>query len=1057
VRQPRTDRRARTSCATCRPLAFPEIYSNLPRLVAGRSQVAKLTRPMLKDLEPRRRLFERLDRLRGESPAVWIAGPAGSGKTSLAASYIDAQSLPVLWYRIDERDQHVEELFFYLRLWAEAQVGSPRGSADLPVFSNNVEIGRFARRFFEALFLQLPPNGLVVFDDYHTAYVGPQWQYAFEKCLASIPAGLHVMVLSRQAPPASLARSFAHGELGVLEGSELLLSEQELAALAKRRVGKERKISAEELSQIYEFTSGWAAGVSLLLRSNRGGSLSALSKRGVETVFDYLSRAVFLELSETVQTLLLHSACLRRFTPSELEELSGVSGARSELLELYRSGFFLESDGPSEEMFRFHPLFRSFLAYRAEQTLGDEQLRSVRARAGRMLQKAGRVDEAFELLLQIDDQAAMCELVLSVARELFAHGRIATLEEWIGKIRSQHLETSSWLSYWHASSLLAIQPSQSLQLFEHALNIFEQEQDGTGAYLAWAGAVQALVYEQRNYQLLERWLERLTQLEHFSPALASAELGSSVVSSLLMGLTMSGADSCVIEHWSGRAMALAAESKDLSVRALTASVLVLGYALRGDSGLATKWLTVLERYSGSGKTTLLGKVAAHAAKAALAWHQGQLTSCLDAAHDGLALLGENRVPMWQLALLVFGSAAARDRRAAAEADGFLTRLADLAGSGLPLEIAGHHSVRGRHAMVFGELKQALVSIELAIDLDRAVGFPYGLGSDLYVAAYLQFELGDEATSRETMREARRIEEMHRQPVLGYWRLLIEADRALRSGEPEHAATLLREAFAIGREKQLYNMECPDRKRVAELCRLALSQDIELEYTRTLVRRKHLFQCLTPLELASWPWPIQVRSLGGLEVRLNDQPLALGRVRTPLLLLKLLLTSAGKRAGLPIGQVLASLWPESDTDNATHAFDMTVLRLRNQLGEHGRRALRVEHGEVLLDTAYCWTDTAALESLLDEVGSLEPETTQSAPQLVRCTLLAERLEALYRGPFAAEEERELPALRDYGAQLRAKASHGARTLKVRFAQLGAAPRAEAMWQRLIDADRLLSAS
>lgn len=348
--------------------------------MSSRPALAKLTRPRLRDVEARPRLFQRLDELRHESPALWIGAPAGSGKTALVVSYIEDRELPVLWYRIDERDQHVAELFFYLRVAAEAMEGDPSGSLELPVFSQGVELARFARRFFEALFLRLPSGGLVVFDDYHTASVGSEWQAAFEKCLAGIPPGLNVVVLSRQAPPGSLARSIVHRELGVLESSELLLNEQETAALARRRLGKKQKLSAQEVAQIHAATSGWAAGVSLLLRSNQGGNLAALSGRRAEPLFDYLTNAVFSELSEATQALLLHSACLRRFSVTELEALAGLQVDPSELLGLYRSGFFLESDGPGEQVFRCHPLFRSFLSYRAEQLLGAEALRSARAR-----------------------------------------------------------------------------------------------------------------------------------------------------------------------------------------------------------------------------------------------------------------------------------------------------------------------------------------------------------------------------------------------------------------------------------------------------------------------------------------------------------------------------------------------------------------------------------------------------------------------------------------------------------------------------------------------------
>jgi len=42
--------------------------------------LGKITRPILPEVYPRKRLFEALDKLRRQ-PVVWISGPGGCGKT----------------------------------------------------------------------------------------------------------------------------------------------------------------------------------------------------------------------------------------------------------------------------------------------------------------------------------------------------------------------------------------------------------------------------------------------------------------------------------------------------------------------------------------------------------------------------------------------------------------------------------------------------------------------------------------------------------------------------------------------------------------------------------------------------------------------------------------------------------------------------------------------------------------------------------------------------------------------------------------------------------------
>ena len=54
--------------------------------------LAKLSAPRLHAAVRRERLFTRLDALRA-LPASWVCGPPGAGKTTLAASWIEARGI----------------------------------------------------------------------------------------------------------------------------------------------------------------------------------------------------------------------------------------------------------------------------------------------------------------------------------------------------------------------------------------------------------------------------------------------------------------------------------------------------------------------------------------------------------------------------------------------------------------------------------------------------------------------------------------------------------------------------------------------------------------------------------------------------------------------------------------------------------------------------------------------------------------------------------------------------------------------------------------------------
>ena len=97
-----------------------------------------------------RRLFELLDTGQ-QQRIVWIAGPPGAGKTTLASSYIAARSIKALWYQLDESDGDIASFFHYLALALKA--ASPRYRKPLPSLTPEYLPGllTFTRRFFETV------------------------------------------------------------------------------------------------------------------------------------------------------------------------------------------------------------------------------------------------------------------------------------------------------------------------------------------------------------------------------------------------------------------------------------------------------------------------------------------------------------------------------------------------------------------------------------------------------------------------------------------------------------------------------------------------------------------------------------------------------------------------------------------------------------------------------------------------------------------------------------------------------------------------------------------
>src|SRR3990172_10430419 len=229
---------------------------------ANRSYIAKISCPVLSSIVPRPRLFRLLDRVR-KKPVVWISAAAGSGKTTLIASYLKDKRLHCLWYHIDAGDGDAASFFYYLGLAVKKAV--PRKRKPMPLLTPEylARWSTFSRNYFRELFNRFRDPGVVVFDNYENAPIGSLFDGVVANVLSEIPGG-RLVVISRHDPPAAFARQQVSGQLALVGWEDVRLTLEESKAIAYSRLGR-NKVSLDDLRKWHEKTRGWIAGLVLWL------------------------------------------------------------------------------------------------------------------------------------------------------------------------------------------------------------------------------------------------------------------------------------------------------------------------------------------------------------------------------------------------------------------------------------------------------------------------------------------------------------------------------------------------------------------------------------------------------------------------------------------------------------------------------------------------------------------------------------------------------------------------------------------------------------------------
>ena len=230
---------------------------------------------------------------------------------------------------------------------------------------------------------------------------------------------------------------------------------------------------------------------------------------------------------------------------------------------------------------------------------------------------------------------------------------------------------------------------------------------------------------------------------------------------------------------------------------------------------------------------------------------------------------------------------------------------------------------------------------------------------------------------------------------------------------------------------------------AALCAHALELDVEAAFVREVIATRGLHAARQ--DLSNWPWPVRLRTLGGLRIELQGQPLAFkGKVaRKPLDLLLFIIASGGNEVSTR--NAAFALWPELDGDKAHAALNVALHRLRKLLGNE--RAVLLELGRLSVNPQLVWVDCLAFESLADSVAVTAGDALSPSARAA-----AERALGLYSGAFLQGSEDEAWQM-VYRSRLASQCKRLVRLLALAAIASGRTGAARALLERGLELDPL----
>ncbi len=420
----------------------------------------KLFRPRLRpDLVPRPHLIERLNQGLARELSL-VSAPAGYGKSTLVATWLEDTGLPAAWLSLDKKNDHLFVLLRYVLaairgLFPEActHVASLLQAEQLPA------VDYLAAELINDITL-IPDSFILVLDDYHLLH-DEAVRTLFVALIENQPPNLHLAIVTRIDPLLPLARLRASGGMVEIRTPDLRFQDDEAERFLRQTMGL--AVEPEMAAALNEQTEGWIAGLRLAVLPGQAAANSpafSTTNKDQSLVYthDYLNAEVLDQLPEAIGRFLQQTAILERLSGPLCEAVTGLDdptcNGQAYLEWLEENNLFTISLDEEGEWHRYHHLFRELLLAQLKKSSSKSQINELHRRASQWFTSHGRPEEALQHALAGDDLSLAVKLVEAASPRLLNGLDRFTLERWLAMLpeeivwqRPKLLLAQAWLLF----------------------------------------------------------------------------------------------------------------------------------------------------------------------------------------------------------------------------------------------------------------------------------------------------------------------------------------------------------------------------------------------------------------------------------------------------------------------------------------------------------------------------------------------------------------------------------------------------------------------------------
>ncbi len=952
--------------------------------------LAKLTRPDASKALLRKRLFTRLDAAR-HYPLIWISAPAGAGKTTLVASYIESKKHNSLWYQVDEGDADMATFFYY---FGQAVKSNTRSRKKLPLLTPEYQLGvpEFSRNYFIEVFQRLSKPALLVLDNFQDAGSESALYKMLTSAFEEIPKGVNIIVISRASPPQNFTRLIASQKLALIDWHDLRFTLDETLSVSQL-LYPDRHITSQHIQSLNTHIEGWITGLILLLEQGAESDKIEFchETNNREYLFDYFYTEIFNKIDTDTQQFLLKTALLPKMTVSICKHLTGNSATRKILSELVRKQYFTVRRGMLKASYEYHPLFREFLRSHADEYFNNMEYKQLQSRAGFLLADAGSIDAAASLLIRGENWSALSGLILKHAKKQIEQGRNKQLARWIDVLPLQIMNQQPWLIYWQGISRLQYENNAARDIFEKAYNRFQEEKDVLGLYMSWCGIADSYTFAHVSFSGADHWVKELEWLQQTYPKPPSMEARGHLIFSAGQLIFWVQPNHPSLPDWMAKMETIYRFVPSKFLVVMSSMQLSIYYGQIGETSRVHNISKRIEKLSTSVDDNLLLKALLLMTSYANDWMTASFElsyEFIDDSRQKIKTEGVKILDGLMLAHALYHCACKHNLPR-------MKMLLDMYGEAVCSESLldrGHYQLHlGYYQTLCGNFERAIKHGNIAVELVDQACAPLPIWVSHSMLAYAYIETGQFKLAEKHLERVRNVAEEIKTCAASWVYHMIYSYLTFKQENKPLMLKHLETCFRLGREKDMKASAIWPPTMISTLCSIALEHDIEPDYARGLIGIYHYTPQDSLHKSEHWPYPVKIYTLGRFGIVLNNQ--AVDAESRPFDLLKVLLAFGGR--DVHIDKIMDALWPDADGDQAQSSFKTTLHRLRKFLGNS--HVLSLKNHRLSLNEQYVWVDSWALSRLFERA-----EQHTNPVKTAQSTALITQLMQHYRGHFLANE-------------------------------------------------------